>query len=404
MTEIRGKDDIEGIRYDPKTGDVLTRCSSCNIYRKRGDFVSSLFRLCSKCQREAGQLQETRASPDNVTNVGIRDYVGPGKRRNIERVIWKALKPIAAPTPGPNTQYDNIGRPSTSAVKAQVLKHFFSNQSVQKKYRKALMHVLANNALPPAQMVWLALKNSLLTDSLLRLWSVDNAREIVGLSDLQDITDVSYFYDDAENIARNPTGPKAQAEAQKDLRNRVGQVAKVLADPKLKASVKVFPETWEAYDALLSAIHPGALRAAETTCFYFVKSHVREFDWHPERALRKLTQLLAERIESISGVASDETKRALRRHTEPSEPSQPETSRPGAIYWVSCNAIYPDDRYLIQVDQDEENVTMVVFHNPSNLLEVGRKFQVPKRLLEPGPDGYFEIPEEDLTSQGVELP
>jgi len=280
-----------------------------------------------------------------------------------------------------------------------------SKHPTPKKYRNALLSLITNNALAPGQLLWLALKPGVMSDRLLRLLALDAAYEVVELSDLQSIVDTSYLFDDAENIVKNPTSPKVSRQVQGDLRNRVAQIAKVLADPerehKTAAAPKVFGRTWRAYDALLAAIRPGSLRAAETTNYYFVKAHVAAFSWKPERAVRKLVQLLAKRLENTDGVVSD-TRRAELRDTDAFEMEG--TQEVAKSYWVSCSPIYPDERYLVLVEEDETHATMIVFHNPKNQLEIGRQFKVPKEQLEPGPDGYFEISADELKSQGVKLP
>ena len=73
-------------------------------------------------------------------------------------------------------------------------------------------------------------------------------------------------------------------------------------------------------------------------------------------------------------------------------------------YWMSCDPIYSDDRYLALVAEDETHVTMVVFWCPKNRLEIGREIKVLRDLLEPGPEGYVEISKEELIAAGVVLP
>lgn len=404
MTDIRGKDDIRGIRYDPKSGEVLSRCSSCNIYKKREDFVSSLFCACEQCQRDARQFQETRNAENSAS---IHDYVGPGRRREFDRVIWRALKQHVAPVSGSKSQSGKSGRPRTNAVRFATMSAFLTNHPVMKKHRKALLSLIANNTMLPGQLIWLALKPGVVPKRLLRLWALDTAREVVKLSDLDSIVSVSYFFDDAENILRNPGTPSAEREAQRDLRNRVAQVAKVLTQPEHRTGR--FDASWEAYDALLASIHPGSLRAAESASFYLVKALTRDFKWHPERALRKLLQLLVSLLESTSGIASDARKVEIEvaaRHAVEAQAGKYKEKTPdiAGSYWVSCDPIYPDDRYLTQIGEDEKNVTMVVFWNPKNELEIGRKFKVLKEHLQPGPEGYVEVDAEELKSQGVELP
>lgn len=413
MTEIRGKDDIEGIRYDPKSGEVLTRCSSCNIYRKREDFTSSLFCLCNYCKREAGQLQEAQLQAhvadkkfsSSTDDENIYAYVGPGRRRELGRAVWQVLKPLALPVSGLETQRRKPGRPNHAVTRRAVIARFMSKHPVPKKYRDALLSLIANNALTPGQLLWLAFKPGVMSDRLLRLLAIDAAYEVVELSDLQSIVDTSYLFDDAENIVKNPSSPKVSRQVQRDLRNRIAQVAKVLADPEREhrttPAPKVLGRTWRAYDALRAAIQPGSLRAAETTGYYFVKAHVAAFSWKPERAVKKLVQLLAKRLESSSGVASD-ARRAELHDTDAFE--TPGTQEVATSYWVSCSSIYHDDRYLVLVEEDDTHATMIVFHNPKNQLEIGRQFKVPKEQLEPGPDGYFEISADELKSQGVKLP
>lgn len=389
MTEVRGKDEFAGIRYDEKTGDVLSRCSSCNIYRKRDDFASSLFSICKRCRREASNVKEAKKD----IYAGIHEYVRIGKRRDLELVLWRSLKPVVL---AKSKRPPGIpGRPNIQKAKNRVISEVFSKKKdIPKKYRPALLQLIADNALPPAHLVWLMFRPALIDDGLLRLCAIDTARAVVQSSDLQSICDVSYFYDDAEHIARFPDSAIASQKAQKDLRLRVAKVAKDLSKRR-----KVLKSTWDAYDALLCSIHSGSKKAAESTAYHYVQIQTQVWGWREERALRKLVQIYSKRLEEHSGVVSKDTRARLVAEREEA------AKKSGAkSYWVSCNSIYPDDRYLAMLDEDEKHATLLVFHNPKNEIEIGRTFKVLKTQLEPGPDGYLELSKEELESQGIELP
>ena len=402
MTEIRGKDTIGGVRYDASTSEVMTRCSSCNIYRKREDFASSLFRICRLCQSESRDAKDAKDANRDKRDIysGIHDYFHVGKRRDIELVLWRFLKPAVLVKS--KVALGAIGRPNIQHIKKRVLSEVITKRkAIPKKYRPALLQLIADNSLPPEQLLWLIFRPGLLDDKILRLAAIDTAREVVRSSDLQDIIDVSYFYDDAEYITRHPDSAVASAKAQKDLRLRVASVAKQLSKHR-----KVLQSTWWAYDALLCAIHPGAKKAAESTAFHYVQIQCHVWEWKTGRALLKLLDIYTRRLETNLGVSSSASKAELRTQveTKPDVVNSTQDSKKPLRYYISCNAIYSSDRYLVETGSDDKEVELVVFYNATNKLELGRTFRVPKTQLTPGPDGFVEISKEELVASGIKLP
>ena len=407
----RGRDTFGNVRYD-SSGKVLTRCSSCNIYRKREDFPSSLFSVCKLCINESKKFKDEKHRRLEDESVNIYDYVSIGKREQFERALWRGIKSAALSKD--KTHTGKTGRPSTSKARQRALANIINHRSktIPKKYRELIIQLIADDTLTPAQTMWLAFKPGVLQDNILRLCAVDTAKEIVLSSDLQELCDVSYFYDDAEYIALFPDSAASCYKAQKDLRLRVADVAK-----KLTKLGKVPNSAWDAYDALLCAIHPGSRKAAESTAYHYIQIQTRVWGWHIEKALRKLIQVYTNRIERNCGIASSSDKAylikqsrqlmALQARDEEKLASYEEKEKAersiAKSYWMSCETIYPADRYLAMIGEDEVQAVLLVFHNPSNQLEVGRKIKVLKEDLVPGPKGYYELPKEDLEAQGVKL-
>lgn len=406
MTEIRGRDGFAGIRYDEKTNEVLVRCTSCNIYKRGEDFASSLFSVCERCQDIKKHAQDNR--PTGIGNsTNIYDYLEIGNRRQLEQTLWRFLKDTVV---AKKRQPRKPGRPSTSKAKQRMVREVLDTErrAVPKKYRVPIMQLIANNALPPIQLMWLALRPELLPKKILRLSAIDTAREVARSGDLQNICDIGYFYDDAESASRFPDSAVASLKAQKDLRLRVAGIAKELGKHRV-----VPKSTWDAYEALLAAVHPGPGKAAESTAYYYMQVQMHIWQWSIERSLRKLLKIYTKHIEAHAGIACEAEKAALLSQRTDNINIKADADNINikaddinAIkrYWVSCSSIYPSDRYLAEVGSDKDTISVIVFHNPSNSLEIGRRFTIPRDKLEPSEDGYIELFEDELKTQGVKLP
>lgn len=425
MTDTKiGWDIVPGLRYKVSDGSPMTRCPSCNLYRGEGEFTSSSFRcVCNSCKKENKQLEDNRKGRPYEN---IYFYIKVGSRREFGDIVWQYLKTAMAPK---KRDPNRIGRPSTKRVKQRMLLEVMNDDGkvVPEKYREPIRHLIANGEMPAAQLMWLALRKGVLPDKVLRLAALDTAKAIAASSSIEEIcgTTYSYLCDDIEFIANNPTNPAANAKSQGDLRYRLANIAKeMLGHPDAsRKDWEDYEVTWNAYEALSAVTHFIAKSAAESTAYYYVKTQMCEWNWYKERALKSLMQFYAKRMEAHVGVASDAVKEELleeitntssstsdnsdREEKEDTSDNVTGTNMPKLVgtFWVACNVdIYPPDRYLVCTDEDEEGVTLFVFHNPSKPREVGGKFKVLRDDLTPGENGYGELRKEDLIEEGVKLP
>jgi hypothetical protein len=403
-----------GRRYDP-AGDLRVLCTSCSCW-KAGDKFSAVSgsphnRTCKQCEVEQTEERQT------ISMFRTND------RQAMSAAVWAGyLKPIAVEnSPGKSMMY----------LRDAAVDLLMADAPVPERYETAIIRALRDKKMATRVAIWLAFKDGLLDDDVLRMLATDFAERAIFATGMADDEDMMRLASTVVGRVRtsviDPGSPVAQAEGKKETRRIASTIA-----PRLIGNVPDDDLVWDSVHAVIAMTDADTSIAVINAAVKMVDATRRGLRMRQDTALKSVASAVQDRVYAAY---DDAGRRVLtkfqeaRREDEDRQRKNRVMHRTGSLevdipkrrrgqydgeggllgvndpllksYWVEQSRMdFP--RYFQVVNSSGNFVLLKCVGCPSDPKEDGTEQEVERAVLEFSGE-YVRVFENDIEADGVEV-